>query len=1130
MKPRLQFATFLAALGTLLAGAASGNTPLAELPLKASVLAKPNVIFAMDDSGSMDWEVLLDTSSGVLWWNGSTAWDSARNKPLLSSALTPYVYLLPVGTAVGGAIYGWNSLYGQAAPPVNQLAWLRSAKFNPIYYDPSINYRPWAPAHLASPQGAFPAGPLGPYANANPAAARAHPAVAAGPTLALGQAWDSSRPNFATNGFRFYVQEGMVLPAGTQVISSASGAGGQTCVSGIEQVLTAAQTVPAGQACWASIPYYPATFWHVQACVLGPDCVNSPDGSGTTLKRYEIRANTPGTPYPGGKNRTSAEELQNFANWFTYYRKRKLMLAASMGEVLENTTGLRLGVLPFNVNTPVTMFDADAPAAANNRFAAAGPFYVNSMAQLGTPTHQAMRNIAEQYDTRRDPGPSVVEYACQRNNSFVVTDGFSNTATSAVPPYDPARWGAVPPYAVTPPGSLADLALAHYTRRLRADLPAGRLPASGSTAPNADKNTDLHINTYGLTLGVRGTVWPSANDPFVSPPLWPTPVANTPSMVDDLWHATINGRGQMYLATTPEETAAKIRAGLDDILDEQGSESGVSVSTVNLTRGDGYAYLATYNPAGWVGDLEAREINAATGQVADTPVWTASTLLAARPWTSRVIASWSGSAGASFNEAAVGGRVNPAGAWGNTSEVMAYLRGDRSLEGNRFRSRRGLLGAAINAEPAIDRDTKVAYLSTGEGMLHAFDTTKGADAGTELWAYVPGLKLDNLGRTTARRYSFRTQADGTPVIRRTESGMKLLVSGMGVAGRGYFALDVTQPRGLTEASLASKVRWEFPSGGDATTAMKMGQSVGRPAIVRLPTGSSAVLLSSGYNNTFDGKGRLWVLDPATGNVLKEYVTPDGAVGAEAGLAQFSPYAEANGTVRYVYAGDLLGNVWRFDLSLAANATGAVNRIAQLRDAAGKAQPVTAAPELLAWRNQRVVLVGTGRLLDIGDFNSTDVQSFYAIADGSTITNARSILVPRVLSLAGTGSVTGAAVDWATQRGWFVDLPAGEHVDNRPTLAYGAVAFITNRTGGSDCSASSRLILINATTGDRFSGSPFVSTVLSPTANASGLTTVLTRDGRLSFTTRDDKGKVITRAVNPALVIDPQKNSWREIRR
>ncbi len=1115
MKAKLQFASFVVALGTLLAGAASGSTPLAELPLKAAVLAKPNVIFAMDDSGSMDWEVLLDTNSGVAWWNGSTAWDSARRKPLASSPLVPYSYLLPVGSATGGAIYLSNSIYGQAAPPINQLAWLRSAAYNPAYYKSEVDYvyRPWAPAFLG--------GTLRSFGNASTTAAPAHPAVAGAPTLALGQAWNSTQPNFAADGYRFYVQEGMVLPAGTLVLSSAADASGQACTGNIEQTLTAAQTVGAGLACWASIPYFPATFWHPEACTLGADCVAAPDGAGT-LKRYEIRAGT--ASYPSG--RSTAAELQNFANWFTYYRKRKLLLAASVGQVLDNISGLRLGVMAFNVKAPVTMFDADAPLPANNRYAAAAPFYLNAMVPAGTPTHAAMTNIANEYDANT----GIVQYACQRNNSFVVTDGFSNTATSDVPPYNRSTWGAAPPYATITPGSLADLALAHYTRRLRPDLPAGRLEPSASGLPNADRNTDLHINTYGLTLGVRGTVWPTATDPFVSPPTWPLPVGDTPAMVDDLWHATLNGRGQMYLATTPDETTASIRAGLEDIGDQTGTQGGVGFSTVNLARSDGQAYLASYNPAGWAGDLEARTLNPTTGAVGATALWSAADRLAARPWAERVIASWSGTAGVSFSEAAVGARVNPANAWGPTANVMAYLRGDRSGEGTRFRMRRSLLGAVISAEPVVDRETGVAYLNTGEGMLHAFDTTA-ANPGAELWAYVPGLKLNELGRTTARGWSFRTQSDGTPVIRRTDSGMKLLVSGLGAGGRGYFAIDVTQPRGLNEATLATKVKWEFPRAGDAVTAAKMGQSMGRPAIVRLAGGTSVVLVSSGYNNSFDGKGRLWVLDPATGNVLKEYVTADGSLGAEAGFAHFSPYAESNGTVRYVYGGDLLGNVWRFDLALAANATGAVNRVAQLRDAGGNAQPVTAAPELLAWRNQRVVVLGTGRLLDISDFGRSNVQSLYAIADGSPLGNARATLAQRVLNTAGAGSVTGPTVDWATQRGWYLDLPAGEQVNTRPSLAYGAVAVVTNRAGGADCSASSRLVLLDVTTGDRFAGATFVSSLLSSAALSSGVNTVLTANGQtLRYTLRDDRGNIITREADGSRAIDPQKNSWREIRR
>ena len=1124
MNPKHQFVIFVAALGTLLAGAAQGNTPVATLPLKASALALPNVILGMDDSGSMDWEALLDTSSGVIWWNGTNGWDGVTNAPVASHpTLWPYTYLFPVGTAPGGAIYAADGFYSQAAPPIAQLAWVRSAEFNPSYYNPLVTYRPWRAAYV---EGAFKPS----YPNADPAAASSHPAVAAAPTLALGTAFTSANANFTATGWRFYVQEGMVLPAGTRVLSSAAGAAGVPCTGATEVDLTAPQTVAAGAACWASIPYFPATYWHAVAntgCTLGADCVAQPDGTGR-LMRYEIRPGMTTTNHPGGRN--YVDELQNFANWFTYYRKRKLMLSAAMTEVLEGTSGLRLGVMPFNVAENITMVNADAAAPVNNRYAVAGRFHLNSMTPLGTPTHQVMQNIAAQFEATN----SVVQYACQRNAMFVVTDGFSNTATSAVPTYTPDARDLQPPYAVTPPGSLADLALAYYTNRLRAATfpTGGRVPTDDPTSINPDLNSNLHINTYALTLGVRGTLWPngpSAADPFAVSPTWPTPVGNTPSMIDDLWHATINGRGKMYLARTPQETAASIRAGLQDIQKGKGSQGGIAVDTVNLTRGNGFVYAASYNPAGWSGDLEAFPVNATNGAIGATRSWSASDRLATKPLANRVIVTWNGSGGTAFQEDSVGTIVNPANAWGtNTTAIMSYLRGNRTGEGTDFRARTSLLGAVINAEPFIDREQGVAYLATGEGMLHAFDL-RGADAGNELWAYVPGPQLANMGQISTRGYSFSTRLDATPVVRTTNGGVKLLVSGMGSAGRGYFALDVTQPRGQTEAGLASKVLWEFPI--DAVDRPKVGQTLGKPAIVKLASGVSVVLVTSGYNN-LDGRGRLFVLNASTGSVIKELATPDGALGAEAGLAQVSPMAEADGTVRYVYGGDLLGNVWRFDLGLTVADTGAVNRIAQLRDALGNPQPVTAAPELLAWKGQRIVMVGTGRLLDSTDFGGSRVQSIYAISDGATLLgSARQNLVTKTINLAGSGSITGADVDWTTQRGWYADLPAGEHINIRPVLAYGALAFVANKTGGSDCSASSRLYLIDALTGNKFAKADFVTAALSATLNSSGLTTLLSKDGRLSWITRRNDSTVVDiKCPECSSVITPAKNSWREIRR
>lgn len=1112
MRIPLQPLVCLAALGVLLSGPAAQATGVAELPLKASVLAKPNVIFGMDDSGSMDWEVLLDTNSGLVYWDGSSAWDSATGKPLKSSGMVPYAYLFPVGTATGGQLYAFNNWYGQAVPPTNQFAWTRSAAFNPLYYDTQVTYKPWAPAYHDSA--------IRNYGNASTSATLSHPAYTSGPTLDVGDNWNSSDGSWTSNGFRFYVQQGMVLPAGTRVLASSTTSG--ACSGGTERTLTASVTVQAGFACWASIPYYPATFWHAEACTAGTDCVTAPDGT-TTLRRYEIKS---GNSFPSG--RSHADELQNFANWFSYYRKRKLMLAGSMGQVMENLTGLRMGVMKFTdagASTPtVTMYDADNPNANANGRRVAGWFYKNSMAAEGTPTHATVKHIAKQFDENT----SIVQYACQRNSMFIVTDGFSNTASITPPSWDSgksaATWGSGAPYETTADGTLADLALRYYTNRLRTDLPAGKVPPSSSTAPNADKNPDLHINTYAISLGVRGSLWPTSDDPFVTAPAWTTPVADDPSLIDDQWHATINGRGLMYLATNPGETAAGIQAALEDIVSQRGAQGGVAVSTVNLSRGDNRAYFGTYDPSGWQGDITAHPIDPATGQVdPNTTLWSAGTLLKSRDWTTRVIATATSGGGVAFSAATVGATVNPSGVYGDSGQVIDYLRGDRTHEGTLFRKRQSLIGAVINSEPAVQRTQNVIYVQSGEGMLHAVDTAAGT-AGTELWAFVPPTVLPKIGETSPRSYIFHTQLDGSPTLG-TYAGGTLLVAGMGAAGRSFYALDVTSPRGLDEAGLASAYKWQFPAAGDATTAAKVGQALGRARIVKTSLDGHVVLVTSGYNSTADGRGRLWMLDASTGAVIHEFDTGAGTLAAEAGLAQVSAFSEVDGSVRYVYGGDLLGNVWRFDLQT----KGTPVRLATLRDSASVAQPVTAAPELTRVDGKRVVIVGTGRLLDIADFGSTRTQSVYAIVDGTTISNPRSSLVQQTYDPVGD-TITANPVDWATDRGWYVDLPAGEQANTTPTIAYGAVAFVTNTNGGSDCSASSRLYVLDVKSGGAFVGAGFVSSEISSTANSSGVTALATSQGKIVGSGQDADGKPWEREIVNAIPIAPAKNAWREIRR
>lgn len=1112
MKTAAQLFVCTLATACLLVGAASHATDVAELPLKASVLAKPNVIFGLDDSGSMDGEMMLPTNDGAFWWkadagtHAAAAWDSANNTFWFNSAgdatstWKKNIYLFPIGytgsqsasAAAGLRTYGDASNDHYAVPPTAQFAFLRSHQYNPMYYNPTVTYKPWSPGYVS--------GTMRTFANSPPTAAPTHPA-AGSTTLNL----TVDIPASTATGATFIGLPFMTLP--TTGISTCDG------VNCTNFAAPSAGTVPSGRTWRVSMAYFAPTYYLRETCTVnGSTCVSAPDGQ--TLRRYEIK------PANYGTTAAYNAAIQNFANWFTYHRKRKLMLNAAVGETLETLSGLTMGMVRFNNRTGPTMYDMDGSTLISNvrianRLLLTGEFYaVNG--DGGTPTRETLNYIGSRYMGTSSP----IQYSCQRNNAFIMTDGFANASSVSPPAYSQATYGTGTPYETTYTGTLADIALAYYTLNLKPSLATGRVPTRDD-----DSNANLHMNTYAMTLGARGTIYlNNTTPPPTTAAAWPNPTQQrSPTAVDDLWHATLNGRGQMYLATTPEETAVRIQAGLTDILRGTGAQGGVAVSTVNLVRGDGKAYFGTYDPAGWKGDVTANTIDTSTGVVATTPTWSASALLTARNWTTRVIATYSGTAGQAFTAANVGSTVNPSDTYGTTADVIDYLRGNRAGEGTTFRQRQSLLGAVISSEPYVDAETGVLYINSGEGMLHAFDTV-GADAGKELWAFVPREVLPDIGQTTQRGYAFRTQLDGSPVVGKTGTTSKLLVSGMGAAGRSYFAIDVGAPRGLSESGLAGKVKWEFPTATDSTTRTKVGQTLGKPVIIKSSDDGYVVLVTSGYNSTADGKGRMWMLNPSTGAVIHEFTVPAGTLTSESGLAHVTPFGEDDGSTRYVYGGDLLGNVWRFDLKLKSTPS----LVATLAGPTGVAQPVTAAVEVTRFDGYDVVIVPTGRILDITDFGNGNVQSLYVIKIGSTLTNARASLVRQTYARS-TDTMTAATVDWETQRGWYMDLPAGEQANTRPALAFGAVAFVTNFNGGSDCSASSYLYLLDVKKGDRFAGADFVSSTVSATANSSGVTAVVTRDGRARGLVQDFDGRRGTPPAWSPGPVPPSKSAWREVR-
>ncbi|WP_170942355.1 pilus assembly protein [Noviherbaspirillum denitrificans] len=361
------------------------------------------------------------------------------------------------------------------------------------------------------------------------------------------------------------------------------------------------------------------------------------------------------------------------------------------------------------------------------------------------------------------------------------------------------------------------------------------------------------------------------------------------------------------------------------------------------------------------------------------------------------------------------------------TDMVEYIRGNRNKEKNAFRERVHLLGDIVHSGAMVvaDKDapysesahpgyaafkakarTKMIYAGANDGMLHAFngetDLARDANGGQEVWAYIPSFVIigpsgkpsaDGLAAIASRAkpYTHRYHVDAPLEVRDVDfSDTKdakgappdwrtLLVGGLGKGGKGFYALDVTDGAAApSEEAAAGKVLWEF-------TDRDMGFSYGRPVIVHTAKDGWVVLLTSGYDNGSGknkGEGFLYVVNARTGKLIQK-------IGTHAhgeGLAQGAVYVDnaENFTAGQFYAGDLLGNVWRFDLSIKAGKYPPPAKLAALTSPDGKPQPVTAAPRIAISTHQqnRWVLVGTGRDLAPADAWNPQQQTMYAIRDGS----------------------------------------------------------------------------------------------------------------------------------------------------
>jgi type IV pilus assembly protein PilY1 len=627
------------------------------------------------------------------------------------------------------------------------------------------------------------------------------------------------------------------------------------------------------------------------------------------------------------------------------------------------------------------------------------------------------------------------------------------------------------------------------------------------------------------------------------------------------WDANGDGVPDNYFfVTNPSMLETQLSNAFNAILAHAGSASSASVNSGSISSNT-RVFQAKFDTAAWSGQLLAFAI-ATDGTIGSAPAWDASQKLPV-PGSRNIITTNASGTGIAFTWASLSTAQQALLQQTDSATVaqdrLNYLRGTRTKEisqGGAFRNRDTPLGDIVNSAPVYmakppfrysDSLESVSYSSfrtaqvgrrpmvyvgANDGMLHAFDASTNSSlpdptgAGVERFAFIPSAVFPNLYQLANPNYTHLYYDDGTPTVVDAFFGgawHTVLASGLNKGGREVYALDVTNPDLITETNAANLVLWEFTSANDAD----LGYTFSRPAIVKMHNGKWAAVFGNGYNSTGTGHAYLYVLDISNGTVLAKIDTKVGSTGS-AGLANglATPAAidlDSDGVIDYVYAGDLQGNMWKFDVrdpaaanwKVAYTNSGNPAALFTATDAASPTpnpQPITERPQVGYGPGGAglVVLFGTGKFIEASD-RTVDtsaagkrVQSFYGIFDANTgsntdVVSGRSAL--QVQTITAEQAVTISVLDSggnpvnetvnvrvtstntvniSTQHGWYIDLVSpvngyeGEKQISDPILRNGKIIFTTTIADKDPCAYGGRswLMEMDSLTGAQLQYSPF----------------------------------------------------------
>ena len=1016
----------VASLQSAMAG--PGNLP--STPLFLSSIVEPNVFMTLDDSGSMDWELIVDEGTGGLTTSGGLPYVDGEERAYFSPTFSRLYSDRLVLPPADGTDAEWDK------------GWIgRNSNGNKNYYDPSVSYEPWAGSDASG-------NPL--YLDADPTAVLKDPNDPGGEKMDLTIFYDYEEGSKKSKT--------MWVPTYfTWTDTNNNGVVDQSDV-------------------------------HVRILIA------------------------PGTA-----------EMNNFANWFQYYRSRINASKAIFGRTVNNTDASRMGLALYNAGHQK---DVETMSDTALKRALLESIYDIEIKAQGTPARRSLEDVGE-YFMQTGSGAPILSAAdggeCQQNFNLLMSDGFWNGGDPDISNADvdggdgntqfdgnAAQSNDGGNYADSYKETLADVAMYFYETDLR-PLLDDEVP----TQATIDEAAHQHLVTYTIAFGLKGTLDSATTDPLAVGFSWPEPKANDLTTVDDMWHAAYNSRGKFLSAGDPQALQASLTAAINDISQRTGTAAAVAINSAQLST-EAVVYVAQFNSNRWQGNLLAFPIvDLDTGELATTPKWNASELLTARDVSTnpRNIVTYSNRAGVDdgvpFQWGSLSAdlrkdlRTNPLGTLDTGSvgkQRMKYLRGERNNEGTGLflRERLTMLGDLVNSGPVFvgapslnwpdfapfpegsaaysiykngsaSTRQKIVYAGANDGMLHAFDD----DTGQEVFAYIPSILAsqgigEGLHYLTDPNYVHKFYTDLTPTLSDIYGSTggstgwhTVLIGGLRGGGRGLYALDVTDPSLLTEANAADVVMWEFSSDDDPD----LGYTYSRPAIALTNAGTWVAIFGNGYNDLGSGEATLFIVDIEKGTDgswdAGDYIKLSTGVGSAAdrnGLA--SPALadlDSNGTVDRVYAGDLEGNLWVFDLQ---DATASQWDVAYKQGVTPKPlfqtqpnQPITSKPILSKHPTQPdssspantpnvMVYVGSGQYLVDADKTSTTVQSFYGVWDQGDSGLTISSLVQQTFDANFTGKVlTRNPIDYSVDRGWYFNLEdSGERAVTSPIARDDTVFF------------------------------------------------------------------------------------------